>query len=102
MTRATYTNLDVLQEKTYQRLGSKFVGLMDRIHQVHFVERKSYTGKMWPGGGLTKMQATARPDYLWPEIWIGSWKAAEKQEKQDWAMEKPKARERSKTERHRS
>ena len=30
------------------------------------------------------------PAYVWPEIWIGMSKAAKKQEKQDWAVEKPK------------
>ena len=39
---------------------------------------------------LAKIQATARPDYLWPEIWSGRSKAAKKKEKQEWAVEKPK------------
>ena len=38
----------------------------------------------------TKIQATARPDYLWPEIRSGVSKAAQKKEKEEWAMEKPK------------
>ena len=43
VTRATHTSLDVLQEKTYQRLlerryGSNFIRFMDRIQEVHFVE----------------------------------------------------------------
>ena len=38
----------------------------------------------------TKIQATARPDSLWPELWSGMSKAAQKKEKQEWAMEKPK------------
>ena len=45
---------------------------------------------MWSAERLTKIQATTRPDFLWPEIWIGISKAVKKQEKQAWAVEKPK------------
>ena len=38
----------------------------------------------------TKIQATTRLDFLWPEIWSGMSKAAQKKEKQQWAIEKPK------------
>ena len=44
-------------------------------------------GFLWPGGRLTKIQATTRPDFLLPEMWIGMSKAAKKQ---GWAVEKPK------------
>ena len=47
-------------------------------------------GYMWSGGRLTKIQATTRPDYLWPANWMGMSKTAKKQEKQEWAVEKPK------------
>ena len=36
---------------------------------------------------LTKIQAVTIPDYLWPEMWIGTAKAAKKQKKQEWALE---------------
>ena len=45
---------------------------------------------MWSRERGTKTQATARPDYLWPEMWSSVSKAAQKKEKQEWAMEKPK------------
>ena len=36
------------------------------------------------------MQATSRPDLLWPDIWSRMSKAAQRKEKQAWAIEKPK------------
>ena len=38
---------------------------------------------------LTTIQATTRPD-LWPEIWSGMSKAAQRKEKRQWAIEKSK------------
>ena len=47
----------------------KFVWSMDRFHIIHLVEgrasRRIHTVR---GRGLTKRQATSRPDQLWPEI----------------------------------
>ena len=39
---------------------------------------------------LTEIQATTRLDYLWPEICIGMSNAAQQNEKNEWAIEKPK------------
>ena len=85
-----------IARKTYQRLlerrrGSNVVGFMDRIHDVHVFEWKT-SSRIFviQGKGLTKIQATTRPDYVWPEIWSGMSKAAEKKEKQEWTIEKPK------------
>ena len=39
---------------------------------------------------LKQIQATTRLDYLWPEIWIGMSNAAQKNEENEWAIEKPK------------
>ena len=36
------------------------------------------------------MQATTTTDQLWPEIWSSISKAAQRKEKQQWAIEKPK------------
>ena len=47
-------------------------------------------GAHGPGERLTRIQATWRPDHLSPEIWLGMWKAAQRREKQQWAIEKPK------------
>ena len=64
---------------------------MDRIHEVHVVQRETSSRICGgPGKRLEEIQATTRPDYLWPEIWIGTSKAAKKKEKQGWAMEIPK------------
>ena len=54
------------------------------------LNEKPPPGFLWFGGRLTKIHATTRPDYLWPEIWIGMSEAAKKQERKEWAVEKPK------------
>ena len=36
------------------------------------------------------MQTSSGPDHLWPEIWSKMSKAAQRKEKQEWAIEKPK------------
>ena len=41
------------------------------------------------GERLAKIQATTRPGCSWPEIWTGMSKQRKKQEKQEWALEKP-------------
>ena len=45
---------------------------------------------MWSGERLTKNPATARPGHLWPEIWSRMPREAQRKEKQQWAIEKPK------------
>ena len=40
--------------------------------------------------GLQQFLATPRPDHLWREIWSSMSKAAQRMEKQRWAIEKPK------------
>ena len=54
---------------------------------------------MWSVEILTKVQTTTRPDHVWPEVWTKNGKAAQNREKQEWAKEKPKARQCSKIER---
>ena len=44
---------------------------------------------MWSSGRRTKVQTTARPDYLWPEAWTKIGKAAQNREKQEWAKGEP-------------
>ena len=48
------------------------------------------TGTCGPGGRLTQIQATARHDHLWPEIWSNMSKASQREGKRRWAVEKPK------------
>ena len=38
---------------------------------------------------MTKKQTTSRPAYLWPETWKDMSEAAQRKEKQKWAIEKP-------------
>ena len=45
---------------------------------------------MWSGRRLTKIQTTSRPDHIWPDAWTRIEKAAQRREKQEWAIEKPK------------
>ena len=65
---------------------------MERVHEVHSIEKKKKTpkGYMWSGRRLTKIQATTRPENFWPEVWSKMGEAAQKKEKQEWANEKPK------------
>ena len=110
-TRATYTNLDVLQEKRPwwpldRRRESKFRDFFFLFFRIcwkgftKFIPWKENPpkGHMWSGERPTKIQATVRPDNLWPENWF----AWEKQLRRKARMgeRKTKARQRSKTERH--
>ena len=64
---------------------------MDRIQEVHVFERETSS---WifvvRGGASLKDPSNCRPDHLWPEIWIDVSKAAQKKEKQEWAIVKSK------------
>ena len=60
---------------------------------MHFIEIKPPKGYMWSRERQTKIQATARPENVWREVWSKMGKAAQKtdkKEKQEWANEKPK------------
>ena len=96
MTKTTHTHLDVLQEKSIndywnvdgdRSLSDSWTGFT----KFTSLNEKRPSGFLLSGRRRsTKIQATTRPDYLWPEIWIGMSKAAEKHDKQEWALEKPK------------
>ena len=45
---------------------------------------------MWSGKRLTKIQATTRPENLWPDVRSKMEKATKKKEKHEWVNEKPK------------
>ena len=47
-------------------------------------------GHVWSGEKLTKIQTTTRPDHVWLKAWSRIGKTAQKREKQEWAIEKPK------------
>ena len=63
---------------------------MDRFHKIYAIKRDTSKGYVWSGGRLTKNQTTARPDHIWPDAWTRIGKAAQRREKQEWAIEKPK------------
>ena len=48
------------------------------------------TGIHGPGRPLTKEQTASRSNHLWPEIWKNMSDAAQRREKQKWAIEKRK------------
>ena len=54
------------------------------------LEEKPPDGYTWSGERLTMKQTTSRPDYSWPEIWKDMSEAAQRKEKQKWAVEEPK------------
>ena len=94
MTRATYTNLDVLQEK---RIDDDWNVDVDRSLTdswtgfTKFNRTKNFPKDICgPRERLTKIQATTRLDCLWPETWTGMSKAAREKERQEWATEEPK------------
>ena len=55
-----------------------------------FTRLKEKLPKGYIGWRLTKIQATTRPETLWPEVWSKMRKAAQKRENKEWANEKPK------------
>ena len=90
MTEAAHTNLYVFQEKSIddywnvdanRSLSDSWKGFT----KFSLLKEKPPKGKMWSGGRLTKIQSTATP-----EVWTKIGKAAQKKEKQGWAIEKPK------------
>ena len=51
-----------------------------------------------PKRRLTKIEATAKPDHVWPEVWTKIGNTAQNREKQELGKRKNKARQCSKTE----
>ena len=95
VSRITRTNLDVMQESRiddYWNIdGSRdFSDSWTGFTQFNLLDEKPPDGYMWSRRGLTKRQATSRPDHLWPELWRGMSKNAKLREKLEWAIEKPK------------
>ena len=106
--RAAYTNLDVLQQSLiddYWHIDvdgsssdswtgfTKFTLLKEKPPKGYsHCLKKNLLQDLCGPGRRTKIQATTRPDYLWPEIWSSMSKAAQKNAKQEWAMERAKVR----------
>ena len=65
--------------------------ILGKVSQSSFyLKEKPPKGCLWSQGGLQKFKPTTRPDYMWPETWSSMSKAAQKKEKQQWAIKKPK------------
>ena len=54
------------------------------------LSEKPPDGYTWSGTRLTRKQTTSRPDTLWPEMRKQMSDASKREEKQKWAVEKPK------------
>ena len=50
---------------------------------------------MWSGDRLTKIQTSARPDHVLPDVWKNASKAEQKARKQDWVDEKRRSKMRA-------
>ena len=93
--RSTHTDLDVAQEKRIdyywnvdgsRNLSDSWTGFK-RFTLLNETPPKGY---VWSGRRLTKIQTTSRPDHIWPDAWTRIAKSAQRTEKQEWAIEKPK------------
>ena len=93
VSRATHTNLDVMQEKRIddfwnidgsRDLSDPWTGFTQKT----LLEEKFPEGFIWSGGRLTRKQFTSSPDHLWPELWKSMGKHAKLKEKQKWSNEK--------------
>ena len=104
-TRATYTNLYVLQEKRIddywnveanQSLSDSWKGFT----KFTLLKEKPPKKDMWSGRRLTKIQATARPENVWPVVWTKIGKAAQTREKARKGKREAQTRQCSKVESH--
>ena len=96
VTSATSTSLDVMLEKSIDDYCNvdgyrEIVGYVDRSYKIHGIGwKKPPDGYTWSGERLTRKQTTSRPASLWPEIWKDMSEASKRNEKQQWAVERPK------------
>ena len=106
--RRTSPTLDVWQER---QVGDSWnlsmvtgnLSPMDWLHAIQDLEPQPHSqGYMWSGEGLTKIQATSRPEYVWAEVWssMSNKEFSAKKEKNHWAKEKTEVRQCQNTERN--
>ena len=57
--------------------------------QFSILNEKPQNGYAWSLRRLTKVQATSRSDYVWPEGWSNMTKSSLNEEKRHWTTEKP-------------
>ena len=74
----------------HKKGGWVAIGTFVVTHPSEKVPILCNTRYMWFGRRLTKIQGTTRPEKVWPQVWTKNGKAAQKREKQEWAIEKPK------------
>ena len=98
--RATFTNLDVLQESGIDDYWNVDVdrSLSDSWTGVTLLRDKPPKGYVWSVERLTKIQATTRPDYLWSEIWSKKGKSRSEESKARMGRRESRARKCSKNE----
>ena len=91
--RSTLTDLDVLQEKRIDaywnvdwsaRLSDSWQGLT----KFNSLKENLPEGCMCSGERLTKIQATTRPDHVWPEIWVKIFKPLRIENNNNWQKKK--------------
>ena len=93
--RSTLTDLDVAQEKRIDDYWN-VDGSRNRSDSWTGFTRFTLLNETPPkkhikfGRRLTKIHTTSRPDHIWPNAWTRIGKAAQRREKQEWAIEKPK------------
>ena len=93
--RSTHTDLGVAQENEFDdcwnvegssNLSDLWMGFT-RMTPLNETPPKGY---MRSGERLTNIQTTSRPYHMWPDAWTRIGKAAQRREKQEWAVEKSK------------
>ena len=81
------TNLTIIEMlMKIRRLSDSWTGFT----KFTLLKETPAKGEICSGGRLTKIQTTTRPDRFGPEAWSRIGKAAQKKEKQKWAIEEPK------------
>ena len=93
VTKATSTTLDVMLERRiddYWNIEGNLSDSWTGFTRFTILDEKPPDGYTWSGDRLTKKQSTSRLDYLWPGMWKDMSEAAQRKEKQKWAIEKPK------------
>ena len=93
--RSTHTDLDLAQEKRIDDYWNvdgnrSLLNPWTGFTSFALLNETPPKGYMWSGVRLTKIQTTSRPDHIWPDAWTRIGKAAQKREKQERAIEKPK------------
>ena len=93
VTRTTHTTLDPYRRLLEHWCESKFIAVMDWIHAVHSSQSRMknlLTEICGPECGSQKFKQLPDLIICGHEIWSSMSRAAQRKEKQQWAIEKPK------------